>query len=50
MYKLHNRYRAQMLISSNNRNALHHYLNTLESKLKPNNYVTIAIDVDPLEV
>lgn len=50
MYKLHNRYRAQMLISSNNRNALHHYLNTLESQLKPNNYVTIAVDVDPLEV
>lgn len=50
MYKLHNRYRAQMLISSNNRNALHHYLNVLESQLKPSSYVTIAIDVDPLEV
>lgn len=50
MYKLHNRYRAQMLISSNNRSALHKYLKALESQLKPSNYVTIAIDVDPLEV
>jgi hypothetical protein len=39
-----------MLISSNNRSALHKYLKALESQLKPSNYVTIAIDVDPLEV
>lgn len=50
MYKLHNKFRAQLLISSNSRNALHNYLSKLETRLNKFNGITIAIDVDPLEV
>lgn len=50
MYKLHNRYRGQMLISSHNRQLLHQYLSSLEQQLHTLQGVTIAIDVDPLEV
>lgn len=50
MYKLHNRYRGQMLISSNNRILLHRYLSQLEAQLNRLRGVTLAIDVDPLEV
>ena len=50
MYKAHNRFRGQMLISSNNRHALHNYLNLLEQQLTTISYVSIAIDVDPLDV
>ena len=50
MYKLHKRYRGQMLISSSNRNQLHTYLQMLEPQLTQISYVTVAIDVDPREV
>lgn len=50
MYKLHNRYRGQMLISSKSREQLHSYLNQLEPLLSEINYLAVAIDVDPLEV
>ncbi len=50
MYKLHNRYRGQMLLSSRSREHLHSYLNQLEPFLSEINYLTVAIDVDPLEV
>lgn len=50
MYKLHNRYRGQMLISSKSREYLHSYLNQLEPFLAEINYLTVAIDIDPLEV
>lgn len=50
LYKLHNRYRGQMLISSNNRIALHSYLTQLEAILDKFKNITIAIDVDPIEV
>ncbi len=50
LYKLYNRYRGQMLISSNNRKALHNYISQIEQQLHQFSYVTIAIDVDPLEV
>lgn len=50
MYKISNRYRGQILISSNNRNKLHQYLNILEQYIKPNKDTSIIIDVDPLDV
>ena len=50
MYKIHNRFRGQMLISSHQRAALHNYLNELENKLTELKNTAIAIDVDPLEV
>ena len=50
MYKSHNRFRGQMLISSQQRNKLHDYLRTLENELKELKGVSVAIDVDPLEV
>lgn len=50
MYKSHNRFRGQMLINSNNRNDLHQYLNKLTNELAKLKNVTVAIDVDPLEV
>lgn len=50
MYKISNRYRGQILISSNNRNKLHQYLKELEQYIKPNTDISITIDVDPLEV
>lgn len=50
MYKLHNRYRGQMLIAANNRNQLHTYLAQLEHEFSKIKNVTIAIDVDPFEV
>lgn len=49
-YKLHNRYRGQMLITSKNRAQLHSFLNLLSEKLIRLKQVTIAIDVDPIEV
>lgn len=50
MYKVHNRFRGQMLISSPQRAALHNYLNLFEQKLNELKNVNVAIDVDPLEV
>lgn len=50
MYKSHNRFRGQMLINSNNRNDLHQYLNKLTNELAKLKNITVAIDVDPLEV
>ena len=50
MYKSHNRFRAQMLISSQQRNKLHDYLRRLENELNELKGVSVAIDVDPLEV
>jgi primosomal protein N' len=50
MYKSHNRFRGQMLISSQQRNKLHDYLRRLENELNELKGVSVAIDVDPLEV
>lgn len=50
MYKSHNRFRGQMLISSQQRNKLHDYLKKLENKLNELKGVSVTIDVDPLEV
>jgi primosomal protein N' len=50
MYKSHNRFRGQILISSQQRNKLHDYLRSLENELKELKGVSVAIDVDPLEV
>jgi primosomal protein N' (replication factor Y) len=51
MYKLHNKYRAQLAISAAKRNELHAYLNLaaplIAAQIKK---VTIAIDVDPIEI
>jgi primosomal protein N' (replication factor Y) len=50
MYKIHNRFRGQMLISSNDRGGLHEYLACLEQQFNQLSYVTVALDVDPFEV
>ena len=50
MYKVHNRFRGQMLISSHQRSSLHHYLSLFEQTLSELKGVNVAIDVDPLEV
>ncbi len=50
LYKLHNRFRGQMLIHSKNRHKLHEYLRKLESILVTLRGVNTAIDVDPLEL
>lgn len=50
MYKVHNRFRGQMLINSHQRAPLHHYLSLFEQTLNELKGVNVAIDVDPLEV
>ena len=51
IYKLHNKYRGQMLISSLKRNELHRYLNQLTPLIAEQiKRVSIACDVDPLEI
>lgn len=50
IYKISNRYRGQILISSHNRNKLHQYLTELEQYIKPNKDTSIIIDIDPLDV
>lgn len=50
LYKLHNRFRGQMLIYSKNRHKLHEYLSKLENMLVALKGVSTAIDVDPFEL
>lgn len=51
IYKLHRKFRAQMEISAASRRDLHDYLNQLISSFTPPiKKVTIAIDVDPIEI
>ena len=49
MAKIHNKYRGQMLITTNQRAALHSYLSVLEPHLAAFG-VSCAIDVDPFEL
>jgi primosomal protein N' (replication factor Y) len=49
-YKLHNRYRGQMLVVAVQRIALHNYLTQLINHLPQVSAVSISIDVDPFEL
>ncbi|MEN9947046.1 MAG: hypothetical protein RLZZ293_1432 [Pseudomonadota bacterium] len=50
LFKLHKRFRGQILISSTKRNLLHQYLQQIEIIISQINSITIALDVDPFDM